>query len=207
MKRAVWITFASFAIIIGFYPMLYFIIDRKFGLLGTKNTTLLNDTIWNINFYTHIILGGVALLIGWLQFNTKFRNANIALHKKIGKFYIICVLLSAIASIYIAFYATGGIVTTTAFLSLGIIWFYTTLSSFLAIKKGQIIRHQHLMIYSYAATFGAVTLRIWLPLFTWLFGSFFKAYPLAAWMAFVPNLAIAYFIVKSKKSKLKEVSF
>jgi hypothetical protein len=91
-------------------------------------------------------------------------------------------------------------VTTTAFLTLGIIWFYTTLNAFFAIKKGHIAKHQNLMIYSYAATFGAVTLRIWLPLFSWYFGNFFKAYPLAAWMAFIPNLIVAYFIIQKNKT-------
>ena len=200
MNKALWITFATFAILVGLYPSIYFIIDRKFGLLGTKNNLILTNTLWNINFYIHIILGGISLLIGWIQFNKKCRNNYPSIHKKIGKLYIICVLTSAIAGIYIAFYATGGIVTTTAFLTLGIIWFYTTLNAFFAIKKGKVAKHQNLMIYSYAATFGAVTLRIWLPLFTWYFGNFFKAYPLAAWMAFIPNLIVAYFIIQKNKT-------
>ena len=142
------------------------------------------------------------MLIGWIQFSNAFRNKYLAVHKTIGKIYIVCVLLSSIAGMYIAFYATGGWVTTLAFVTLDINWFYATLAAFVAIKKGNIARHQHLMIYSYAATFGAVTLRIWLPLTTLILGNFFKAYPIAAWLAFVPNMVVAYFIVRKKAAQM-----
>jgi uncharacterized membrane protein len=198
MKKTCWVLFVSSAILIGLYPAIYFIIDRKFGLLGTKKNYILNDIVWNGCFYTHIILGGIALLIGWIQFSKKFRSNNLPLHKKIGKVYIICVLLSAIAGMYIAFNATGGWITSLAFITLDIIWFYTTITAFTQIKSGNIKAHENLMIYSYAATFGAVTLRIWLPLFTLLFNNFFKAYPFAAWMAFLPNMFVAFLIVRNK---------
>ena len=54
------------------------------------------------------------------------------------------------------------------------------------------------MIYSYAACFGAVTLRIWLPLLILLLGSFEPAYRIVAWLAWVPNLIFAYYWVKRK---------
>ena len=171
-------------------------------MLGTKSNMLLADFFWNAAFYTHIIFGGVALLIGWIQFSTTSRKKYLYLHKTIGKIYIVCVLLSSIAGLYIAFYATGGWVTTLAFITLDLIWFYTTISAFASIKNGDITRHENLMIYSYAAIFGAVTLRIWLPLTTLVLGNFFKAYPIAAWLAFVPNMMIAFFIVKNKHLKL-----
>ncbi len=198
MKKTGWILFVLFAVLVGIYPVSYFIIDRRFGLLGTKPSILLADVFWNTSFYIHIIWGGIALLIGWIQFSKPFRNKYLTVHKTIGKIYIVSVLLSSIAGMYIAFYATGGWITTLAFVTLDIIWFYSTLAAFAAIKKGNIARHQHLMIYSYAATFGAVTLRIWLPLATLILGSFFKAYPIAAWLAFVPNMVVAYFIVRKR---------
>lgn len=202
MKKTGWILFVVFSILVGIYPVIYFIIDRSFGLLGTKPGVLLANVFWNTAFYIHIIWGGIALLIGWIQFSKSFRNKYLAVHKTIGKIYIVCVLLSSIAGMYIAFYATGGWVASLAFVTLDVIWFYTTLAAFGAIKKGNITRHQHLMIYSYAATFGAVTLRIWLPLTTFILGNFFKAYPIAAWLAFVPNMFVAYFIVRNKTKQI-----
>jgi len=82
------------AILIGLYPSIYFLIDRNFGLLSSKSNEILTSTIWNIAFYIHIILGGLALLIGWLQFNSKIRIKRVKLHRLIGKVYIVSVFFS-----------------------------------------------------------------------------------------------------------------
>lgn len=193
--------FAALAIIIGLYPLIYFIFDRKFGLLASKSDQILNNIFWNTGFYTHIICGGIALLIGWTQFNEKLRIQNRILHRRIGIIYVISVLLSSLSGIYIGFFATGGIVAAAGFISLGVVWFATTLTSFLSIKKGNILQHQKLMIYSYAACFAAVTLRIWLPILVILFKDFIFAYTIVAWLCWIPNLILAYFLVSRLRLK------
>ena len=50
------------------------------------------------------------------------------------------------------------------------------------------------MIRSYALTLGAVTLRVYLPLFLMLGLPFEQAYPAVAWLAWVPNLIIAEWV-------------
>lgn len=196
MKRLFWILFASSAVLIGLYPAIYFIIDRNFGLLSSKPKELLESLIWNIGFYVHILLGGLALLIGWIQFSSKLRNKNLNLHKQLGKIYVIAVLLSSIAGFYIAFFATGGIVASIGFICLAVIWFYTTLIAYTSARNGQVDRHQKMMIYSYAACFAAVTLRIWFPLLNLIIGDFITAYIFVAWLCWVPNLIVANQIVK-----------
>lgn len=195
-KKLLWILFATMAIIIGLYPTLYFFLDKKFGLLSTKDNELFNNTFWNLAFYIHIVLGGLALLIGWTQFSAKIRAKKLNLHRQIGKIYVISSLLSSLTSVYIAFYATGGLITSLGFFCLGIIWFYTTLIAYLHIKKGSIANHEKMMIYSYASCFAAVTLRIWLPLLVILFNDFTTAYGIVAWLCWIPNLLIALLIVK-----------
>lgn len=196
VKKGLWILFATFALLIGLYPTIYFLFDRKFGLLNSKPVELLSNTFWNIGFYIHIIFGGIALFIGWTQFNPKMRNRRMALHRKLGKVYVIAVLLSALAGIYIGFFATGGWVSSAGFICLGIIWFYTTLKAYLYIKHGEIEQHQKMMVYSYAACFAAVTLRIWLPILTMVYGDFSKAYLVVAWLCWIPNLIVAYLITR-----------
>ena len=190
------IVIALFAIIIGLYPGIYFLKERTFGLLSSKSNELLENALWNTAFYTQIILGGIALLIGWLQFNTKLRLRNISMHRTIGKVYIVSVLVSSLAGIGLGFFATGGFVTSSGFICLGIIWFTTTLLAYLKIRNMQIEPHRRLMIYSYAACFAAVTLRIWLPLLIMLFGDFIVAYSIVAWLCWVPNLLVAKLIVR-----------
>ena len=195
-KKGLWLLFVALAIIIGLYPSIYLLIDRDFGLLSSKPPELLTNTIWNIGFYTHIILGGVALLIGWIQFSSKIRIKKMLLHKQIGKIYLIAVIFGSLAGIYIGFYATGGMVSSLGFICLGIVWFYTTLKAYLSIRKKQIEQHQKMMIYSYAACFAAVTLRIWLPILTLIYGDFVKAYVIVAWLCWIPNLFVAGLITR-----------
>jgi uncharacterized membrane protein len=184
------------AIITGLYPSIYFFIDRKFGLLSSKSIELFSNTFWNIGFYTHILSGGLALLIGWTQFSSKIRDNNLTLHRRIGKLYVIAVILSSIAGIGIGFFATGGILSSSGFICLGLIWFSTTIMAYVNIKNRQIEEHQKMMIYSYAACFAAVTLRIWLPLLIMIFGNFITAYTIVAWLCWVPNLFVANLITR-----------
>ena len=194
IQKIVKIVIALSAILIGLYPAIYFLRDRMFGLLNSKSSELLANTFWNIGFYTHITLGGIALLIGWLQFGSRFRQRHLSLHRIIGKIYIICVLPSALASIGIGFFATGGFIAASGFICLGIVWFTTTLMAYLKIKDHKIQEHRKLMIYSYAACFAAVTLRIWLPLLINFFGDFIIAYCIVAWLSWVPNMLVAKLI-------------
>jgi hypothetical protein len=67
-----------------------------------------------------------------------------------------------------------------------------------AIKKGDLELHQGLMIYSYAACFAAVTLRIWMPVLSLLFHDFLTAYRIVAWLCWIPNMFFAFFWVRRK---------
>jgi hypothetical protein len=197
-NRVSWVVFAVLAVTIGLYPLMYFVVDRKFGLLASKSDELLSNTLWNIGFYGHILLGGLALLIGWIQFSEKIRSSNLTRHRIIGKVYVISVIISGLCAIYIGFYATGGIIASLGFISLGIIWLFTTVMAYNAARKKDFSLHKGFMIYSYAACFAAVTLRIWLPILSFVFDDFVVAYRIVAWLCWVPNMVFAYFWVRQK---------
>lgn len=190
------IAIAILATIISIYPVVYFIFGTRFGLLLSKTDALLNSTVYIAGFYIHIVGGGIALLTGWPQFNRRLRLTKMRVHRTLGKIYVTSVLLSSLAGIYIATYAGGGIIASTGFMCLGAVWFTTTLVAYTSIRSGNINLHQKMMIYSYAACFAAVTLRIYLPLLTILFHDSIKAYLLVSWLCWVPNIFIAYFIAK-----------
>lgn len=197
-NKVAWLVFAFLGVGVGLYPLLYLFLDHKFGLLASKSDELLANIFWNVGFYSHILLGGVALMIGWIQFSKKMRSRNLNLHRNIGKVYVIAAIISGICGVFIAFNATGGLTTTIGFIGLGLVWLYTTLKAFFAIRKGDLQLHQGMMIYSYAACFAAVTLRIWMPLLIIAFGDFDQAYRIVAWLCWIPNMIFAYFWVKRK---------
>lgn len=200
-NKVAWFVMVLMAIGVGCYPLLYLYYAfeaSEVGLRLSKSVDVLGNLAWNIGFYGHIIFGGIALIVGWSQFSQKIRQERMALHRTLGKVYVISALLSGLAGFYIAFYATGGWVSTLGFLCLAIVWLYTTASAYLAIKKKDMELHNGMMIYSYAACFAAVTLRVWLPLLTLVFGAFLPAYKLVAWLCWVPNLIFAFYWVRRK---------
>ncbi len=201
LQKSLRVVMIVLACIIGVYPAIYFFIHTRFGLLTTKPDALLADVLWQVAFYVHIVTGGLALLSGWPQFIAKLRTNRLPLHRNMGKVYVCCVWVSAVAGIYIGFFATGGWPSAAGFVSLGVVWFYTTLMAYRHIKAGSITAHRQMMVYSYACTFAAVTLRIWLPILTITTGDMLIAYTIVAWLCWVPNLLIAWRINAAADSK------
>src|SRR5688572_12516974 len=202
MKTFWWAIFIFFSISIGLYPIAYLLVDMSYGLLASKSAELLHNTVWYTAFYQHIFLGAIAMLVGWSQFSKKFRNKNLSFHRTLGKVYLIAVALSGSAGLFIAFYATGGLISVFGFMGLAVSWLFTSLQAYLAIRKKDIDQHQYWMIRSYALCWAAVTLRIWLPLFQFGFDiEFMTAYRIIAWLCWVPNLLVAEMIIRNIKSR------
>ncbi|NJN41788.1 MAG: DUF2306 domain-containing protein [Flammeovirgaceae bacterium] len=199
MNKFGWIVFAFFAIGVGLYPIAYLLTDAKIGILNSKTDELLNDAVWNWAFYQHILFGGMALLTGWSQFSKKIRAKNLNFHRTLGKFYVTVCLISGIAGLYLAFHATGGIVAKLGFGGLAVSWLVSTFIAFRAIRARRIDDHQAWMIRSYALTFAAVTLRIWLPMSQIAGIEFIEAYRVIAWLCWVPNLIFAEWLINRLK--------
>lgn len=164
MKIFKWALFAILAIGVGLYPILYLIVQARMGFLQSKPDELLESNLWYGAFYQHIFFGGIALLIGWSQFSTRIRTYYLNTHRMLGKVYVIVCLLSGSAALYLAYHATGGIISSLGFGMLGTFWLITTMKAYLFIRNRQINEHQAWMIRSYALTWAAVMLRIYLPL-------------------------------------------
>jgi len=197
-NKVAWVVFVFLAIGIGLYPMVYVFASDDFGVLLSKSADLLSNSVWKIAFYGHIVFGGLALLVGWSQFSKRLRSKHLKLHRNLGKVYVVSALISGLCGVYLGFFATGGIVPSIGFICLGLIWLFTTIRAYMAIKAKDLTLHQGMMVYSYAACFAAVTLRIWLPVLTIIFGEFLLAYKIVAWLCWVPNMVFAMFWVRKK---------
>jgi uncharacterized membrane protein len=184
---------------IGAYPLIYVFADHKNTFLSTKSPEVLADLVWRSAFFLHIIFAGISLLIGWTQFGRKFRNKHLKLHRVLGQIYITSALIGSLSGIYMGFYSNEGAVAALGFIVLGSIWFVFTLTAFLEIKKRNTLMHQQLMTYSYACTFAAVTLRLWYPLLMKMTDDNSVSYVVVAWLCWMPNIFVAYYINKKNK--------
>jgi len=188
---------------IGIYPLRYLLADSHIGLLQTKSDTLLGNRWWRVGFYTHILCGGVALSVGWTQFVESWRKRYRHWHRVAGKLYVLMVVLSGLAAICISPQTSTGWVAGLGFGSLGVVWLVVTLLAFQSILQRDLRRHECLMVYSYCACCAAVTLRFWLPLLLRVFRlDFDVAYPIVAWLCWMPNLLVAQWITSRITSRV-----
>jgi len=150
----------------------------------------------------HATMASFALLSGPLQMSRTLRNRFPNVHRGIGWLYVTAVLVGWIASLPLALHAFTGAIASAGFLCLGAAWLFTTLYAIVAISGGDIKSHRNWMIRGYALTFAAVTLRIYLGL-SIAAGALFVAYPFIAWACWLPNLAVAEWLIISR-SKLSK---
>jgi hypothetical protein len=145
----------------------------------------------------HATMASFALLSGPLQMSRTLRARFLNVHRGIGWLYVTAVLVGWVASLPLALHAFTGAVASAGFLCLGAAWLFTTLYAIVAISGGDIKSHQRWMIRSYALTFAAVTLRIYLGIAI-AAGAIFVAYPIIAWACWLPNLAVAELLISSR---------
>ncbi|GAB3909905.1 hypothetical protein GCM10028803_48520 [Larkinella knui] len=184
---------------VALYALSYFLPGYQPGFLNNKP---LGNLFWRSVFFTHVGLGAVALGLGPFQFSRQLRQRRVGLHRRLGKIYVFSILVGSTAAFCTAWFADTGWVAAVGFAGLATAWFYTTFRAYRAIRRGQIRSHQEWMFRSYAATLSAVTLRIILPLELAAFQlPFSVAYPIVAWMCWVPNLIfVEWWILRKNRS-------
>jgi uncharacterized membrane protein len=146
----------------------------------------------------HVLGGGLALLLGPWQFLRRLRTRVPAVHRCLGRSYLVACLIGSIAGAFLARYSMGGIPTHFGFGLLAIAWFGTTMTAYRAIRNGDRVRHSRWMVRSFALTLAAVTLRLYLPAAAVLGIRFDTAYRWIAWLCWVPNLLIAEWLLRRK---------
>ena len=149
-----------------------------------------------VAIYAHVFGAAFALALGPLQFSSRLRAKRPSLHRMAGRLYLgVGVLLGGVAGLYMAFHAFGGPFARVGFAGLAILWLYTGLRAYLAIRAGDVATHRRWMIRNFALAFAAVTLRLWLPAALLFRVPFEVAYPVVAWLCWVPNVVIAQMLV------------
>jgi len=152
-----------------------------------------------VGMYLHFGFGPLALALGGFQFFARLRNRLPRLHRWVGRTYAMACMLSAIGGIWLAIGTDNGMVARVGFLLLGIAWIITTGFGYLRARGRQFAEHQEWMMRSFSLTFGAVTLRIYLFLGLGVMGlPFTTAYPVIAYISWLPNLLFAEWLIRRK---------
>jgi len=147
-------------------------------------------------FYCHIIGSSIILLVGFFQFSKKVYN-NRPLHKALGKLYVFGVLFFAAPGAYVmTIFINRGKWVFVSFILQNTLWVAFTLAAWILIKNRRIDEHIKMMRRSYVLAFAAVTLRLYIFMFT-VFGNgvgFANNYIIISFLSWVPNLLLVEWI-------------
>ncbi len=146
----------------------------------------------------HLFGGSIAMILGAIQLNSRFRARSISAHRWLGRLYVLAVIVGGVASFILALSSSGGLVTHFGFGLMGVCWVGTTLAAYWQIRAGNVLAHRNWMLRSYAMTFAGVTLRIYLGLSALVGISFGDFYPVLSWICWVPNLLIIEWFVLTR---------
>jgi uncharacterized membrane protein len=139
----------------------------------------------------HVAGAATALLVGPVQFLPRLRTRRRDLHRLLGRIYVAGCLAGGVGGLVLAFGTTAGPIAGVGFGSLAVVWLTSTSQAWRMALARRFDEHRAWMIRSFALTFGAVTLRLYLPILP-LFGlSFIDSYRLTSFLAWIPNLILA----------------
>ncbi|WP_216898259.1 DUF2306 domain-containing protein [Nocardia alni] len=201
-----WVTFSSVAI------AAYFVGQYAQGSLDTlaHSHTGLATTYavrpWPIQivFYFHIVFAGLALILGPWQFSKRIRMRHIAVHRTIGKAYLVAVGVGGTAALIMSPFDSVGISGFFGFGTLALLWMWTAHRAYRAVRTSDIASHQAWMIRCFALTYAAVTLRLELGALVLVQLPFThadiltNAYAPLPYICWLPNLVVAEFMIRRR---------
>lgn len=197
VARVVWTSLQMIlAIAIGTWSLRY-VLPNPPDVPGLESFNLAHTA-----FVTHTLSASLALLLGPWQFLQRLRSSRPIVHRYIGRIYAGAIVVAWAASIPIAMNAHTGAVAGAAFLTLGFTWVVATVNGVRLARNREFLRHREWMLRSYALTAAGITLRIYIGLSEVAHLPFDHAYPIIAWMCWVPNLIVVEWMIWRRRSQL-----
>lgn len=202
MRRPWWITVVILATGVAAYAAAVLLLPH-FGapfVAGLK--AHLSVPLW-----MHVGGGTLALATGAWQLHPGLRARAPWFHRWLGRLYVAAVLVGAIGAGIMAPRSQEGVVTHFGFGILAVAWFGTTMAAYRAIRRRDLPSHRRWMLRSYALTFAAVTLRVYLPLSLVAGLPFGISYQVISWLCWVPNLLVVErFVIPNARAVPIEVA-
>ena len=187
------------AVTLAYNALTYINFDPHYGFLRLKQEAI--ATGWYLpGYYSHVLLGGLILVIGLFQLLSVSRRKFPGLHRYLGYVYVMGILFfAAPGGLLMSFFIDRGPLVLASFVLQAGLWFYFTVIALERIRKRDIIAHRQWMWRSYALTFAAITLRVYIYLTSWKFDlAQPEAYAVLAWLSWVPNLIAVEIYLRRK---------
>ena len=154
----------------------------------------------------HASFGGLALLLSPLRFIRRIRTRAPRVHRVIGRIALASIALAGLAGLALAPFSLAGTVGVVGFGMLAGCWLAFGAMAYRAIRQGDIAAHRCWAVRTFALTYAAVTLRLWVAVLVsgqvGMFDTaesvaFDRAYIVVPFLAWVPNVMVAEIYLRS----------
>lgn len=194
-KRIAWGLMTLSSLLIVLVVSRYLTLDPDVFFPEQRATYLAHLTI----LFTHVAGAMVALAIGPFMFLGRLRARWPAIHRWLGRVYLLGVLAGGVAGLALAPYAYTGVTTSAGFALLGLLWLGTGAMAFVRIRQGDVQAHRRWMLRNFALTLAGVSLRLQMLPLASAFG-FELGYMIVAWSCWVPNILLAEWMLRRRRS-------
>lgn len=159
----------------------------------------------------HVTFAATALLVAPFQFLPGIRARRPQLHRRLGRIYAIACLAGGVSGFVLALGASTGLISTAGFGALAVYWVVTTALAWRHARRRMFAQHRAWMIRSFALTFAAVTLRLYLPIALALPFPFENSYRVISFLCWVPNALLAEWYLRrvvgaTRHGRMRDVS-
>ena len=194
-----WAVMFLLAVLVSLITSRYLTLDPDVYFPEQKAVYMAHITI----LLVHIVASMLAILIGPFQFLPGIRKGRLLkFHRWLGRTYLLGILFGGLSGLYMAQLAYGGPFARLGFTVLAILWLYSGFRAYKHIRNKEIELHREWMTRNYALTFAAVMLRVWNPIFGIIGIDFTTGYIVVAWLAWIPNLIVAQWMIsRSRRSQ------
>ncbi|GGX94630.1 DUF2306 domain-containing protein [Massilia dura] len=149
----------------------------------------------------HAGSAATALLLGPTQFSRKLRARRAALHRWMGRVYVLGCMAGGVSGLVLAAGASTGIPTVMGFGSLALAWLGSTGLAWYRAVHGDIGEHRAWMVRSFALTLAAVTLRVYLAILGIFELPFITGYQAISFLCWMPNLMLAEWLIRRRRAR------
>lgn len=185
LSRLSWGLAALLSLGVGVYAY-HYLLPNAVALPGVAGNPMAHPWL-----FVHAGLAATALLLGPTQFLPRLRLTRPRLHRWMGRTYVLACLTGGSAGLTLALGSTAGPIARAGFAALAVTWMVCTAMAWRMALHRRFDVHRRWMIRSFALTFAAVTLRLYLPIAQIAGLDFLPSYRAIAWLCWVPNLIAA----------------